>query len=84
MPPPDGIVTVHVRVVTPAPTYVHCTKVVFADPTGASASQSCAPPAPPVSVTVTADPPTAVVVFTVSVGAGAPVTVTVGLVAARL
>jgi len=75
-------VTVHVRVVTPAPTYVHWTLLVSGDPTVANASQSCAPPAPFASVTVTCPPAGTLVALTASVAACC--TVTVGLVAARV
>ena len=64
MPGVAGIVTVHVLVVTPAPTHVHCTYVEAGAVVAASDSQSSDPPAPFVSVTVTLLPGAAVVVLT--------------------
>src|SRR5262245_21128926 len=70
-------VTVHVRVVTPAPTYVHCTNELSGALTGATASQSCGAPRPLVSVTVTLAPAAMLVALIVKTGAGLIVTVSV-------
>ena len=70
-----GAVIVHVRVVTPPPTYVHCRYVLFGAEVAANASQSVAPPGPPVNVTVTEPPRATVVMLTVS-GGGVTVNVT--------
>src|SRR5215469_12862024 len=62
--------TVHVRVVTPAPTYVKGVLVpTSGDPAGASPSQSPLPPGAFLSVTVTAAPGAALVALTARLGA---------------
>src|SRR5215469_729374 len=62
--------TVHVRVVTPAPTYVKGVLVpTSGDPAGASPSQSPLPPRPFVSVTVTAAPGATLIALTARLGA---------------
>src|SRR5687768_12552903 len=69
------MVTVHVRLATPAPTLVHFEYCVSGEPATASASQSCEPPRPLASVVVTESPVMAVAVLTVNVGGGSMVTV---------
>src|SRR5688572_8927174 len=64
------MVTVHVRVVTPAPTYVHWTTLVPTASVRASASQSSEPPKPWVSVTVAGLPGATADVLTVNLAVG--------------
>src|SRR6267142_2418221 len=81
--PVVGTVTVHVRVVTFAPTLTYSMTLVSGAVALANAIQSLAPPKPLVSVTVTGDPTPTVVALTVRTGAGGATAVIRGLVAAR-
>jgi hypothetical protein len=63
-----GIVTAHVRVVTPPPTNTYLRYDVSGDVVAARASQSVAPPPPLASVAVTVPAGSIVVALTVKVG----------------
>src|SRR4029077_10601364 len=65
-----GIVTVHVRLVTPTPTGVCCREMLSGAPVAARASESVAPPKPLASVTVTSAPGATRVALGVNVAGG--------------
>ena len=68
VPAVDGAVTVHVRFVTPLPTYTAALELVVGADVDAKDIQSSMPPEPFVSVTVTLAPGDTDVALTLSVG----------------